>query len=191
MPPPEILSRLRQWRVWRWLALIGVAVCVQSITITPPATVKFVDAESGTPLPDLPVTAVWNLVATNLAGSLPSTILKVRHLETDRAGEINLGLAVTLHAPTLPFSVNLRQARFLPALYVVDERHEARRIANNPFDRQRPAPISVLSLQRSSINGTTVHLSRESRDVDMRFLFLSAIRQAEALCRQRWLCQED
>jgi hypothetical protein len=180
IPPSNVRSRVRWSPVQRWLGFIGLLACVQSITITPPVTVKFVDAGSRTPVPGLPVTAVWNLIATNPAGSTPSTILKVRHLQSDQAGEINLGL-----------TVNLRESRFLPALYVVDERYGARRIANDPFDRQRPAPISALSLQRSSIDGTTVHLSRESGDIDMRFLFLSESRRADEFCRQRWLCQED
>lgn len=193
MPSPDVRSRPRRSRLWRWSLIVGIVIGVQSVTITPPVTVRFVDAQSEAPLVRLPVTAVWNLVSTNLAGSLPSTTLKVRQLQTDQAGTIKLGPAVMLHAPTLPFSWNLRQARFLPALYVVDERYRARRIANIAYDPRQPAPLSVLSLQRTSINGTTVPLVRagESDDVDMRFMFLSDIRHADELCRQRWLCQED
>jgi hypothetical protein len=145
------------------------------------------------------VTAVWRLHFSHPGGSVPSSVLKVQRRATGLDGAVRVGLAVMLHAPNFPFGLNMRRASSLPTLYAVDERYEARLIANNPFDPERPAPLSVLSLQRTSIDGSTTALSLESQGDaevrrnrrDMRSIALSDLHQAETSCRRRWLCQED
>lgn len=171
---------------------------VQSITITPPIVVRYVDADSGAAIARLPVTVVWRLDAMHPAGSLPSAVLEVRRLTTDQDGDLRIGFAAMLHAPTFPFGPNYRRASSLPTLYVVDERYAARITANDAYDLKRTAPFSFLTLQRTSIDGATVVLSRESQETGaardhehMRHLALGEIHQAERGCLHRWLCQED
>lgn len=196
-PASNVHARWRRFR--SWLLTVGTVVAVQSITITPPITVRFVEAESGSPISQLPVTAVWRLDLTHPGGSVPSSVLKVQRLATGPDGAVRVGLALMLHAPNFPFGLNMRRASSLPKLYVVDERYEARLIANDPFDPERPAPFSVLSLQRTSINGSTTALSLELQGdaqvrrnrKHMRSIALSDLHQAEISCGRRWLCQED
>lgn len=193
---PSSLGHFSRWRrrVLRpWVVVASILVVVQSITITPPIVVRYVDADLGVPIASLPVTVVWRLDAGHLAGSLPSTVLKMRRLTTDPDGDVRIGLAVMLHAPNFPFGLNYRRASSLPTLYVVDQRYEARITANDPYDWKRPAPISVLSLQRTSVDGTTVALSSQMQgDADvLRSIARSALHRAETTCPRRWLCQED
>lgn len=194
--------RRSRWRSppW-WLVAIAVFVALQSVTVTLPVTVTYVDDAAGEAIEKLPVVAVWNLHATHVAGSLPSTVLKVSRLHTDQKGQVKLGLAVMIHAPVFPFGLDLRRASSLPAVYVVDERYGARVIADNAYDPQHPSPPSFLSLQLTSIDDATVRISAISateptgdarRDGErFRNLLLNDIHSADFLCGQRWLCQED
>lgn len=186
---------------WRWVAaVLGAALAIQSITITAPIDLSFVDADSRVPVVGLQMLAVWRLHAATAGGASASSVLKVQRLLTDSRGRVHVNATAMLHAPLVPFGFGVRDARTLPVLYVIDERNEPRQLGHDAFNLRDPPPRSFLSLQRTSIHGDTVLLRSIARATDElgrreiedhRDALRFNVDSAYAGCSKRWLCQGD
>jgi len=172
---------------------------LQSVTITFPIEVQFVDEDTGEPLAGLPVTAVWELDAVTLAGSHPTDAIGVREYVTDAQGRVRVEAAFMLHTPILPFDFLMRSPESLPALIVTDERVYPRAFTNDILSERERAPLSVFSFRRTSLDGDVLQLrSRESRprlgDASpeqakfLRKLLIWRVDQARAWCSEHRFC---
>lgn len=188
--------RRRRWLLW--LSAVAFFALVQSITVTPSIDARFVDETTGAPLADMPVTAVWQLESATPAGGMRTGALKVQHLSTNASGEIDVTSAVLVHWPVFPFGFGVRNATWMPALYVVTDQY-ANIVAGGSSISGEPHPWSLLLLQRSALNGATIRLQPDTvasdpvqqRDnVAYRSYLNYELYQAEQAC-QSMLCQKD
>lgn len=194
-------SRVPQRRRRRWWLIVPMGVLIAlAVTVTPPLDVKFVDARSGTPIRGLQIMAVWRLYSGSPAGPHEASVLKVERLTSADDGSVHLEFTALLHAPVFPLGFGFRDTGALPVLYVVDERYEPRRVGNDRFNISEPPPVSLLSLQRSSIDGDTVHVTLMSdvmdparrRDIeDARSVHGREVVQAVARCRKQLICSDS
>jgi hypothetical protein len=191
---------------WRWAALwlgpLLALLVLQSVTITFPIEVQFVDEDSGEPLADLPVTAVWELDAVTLAGSHPTDAIGVREYVTDAQGRVRVEAAFMLHTPILPFDFLMRSPESLPALIVTDERVYPRAFTNDIASERERAPLSVFSFRRSSLDGDMLRLptlasrppesAQQKRQIgDVRSGLEMDVSHARHWCRKHWFCHDD
>jgi hypothetical protein len=194
-------SRMTQRRRQRWWLIVPIGVLIAlAVTVTPSLDVTFVDARSGMPIGGLRVMALWHLHSGSAAGPQEAAVLRIERLTTAEDGSVHLGFAALLHAPVFPLGFGFRDTGALPVLYVVDERYEPRRVGNDRFNISEPPPISFLSLQRSSIDGDTVHVTFMSdvmdparrRDIEAaRSAHRREVDQAVARCRQALFCLDS
>jgi hypothetical protein len=194
-------SRVPQRRRRHWWLIIPIGVLIAlAITFTPPLDVRFVDARSGQPIGGLKVVAIWRLHSGSAAGPHEAAVLKIERLTSGDDGSVHLGFTALLHAPVFPLGFGFRETGALPVIYVVDERYEPRRVSNDRFNISEPPPVSFLSLQQSSIDGDTVHVTFMSdvmdpvrrRDIeDARSIHRREVVQAVARCRKGLICTDS
>lgn len=194
----------RSWgrRSAPWLAPLLALIIMQSVTITFPIDVQFVEEESGEPLAGLHVTALWLLDSVTLAGSNPADAIRVRDYVTDQQGRIRVERALMLHTPVLPFDLLTRSPDSLPSLIVTDERVYPRAFFNEADRQGEDAPISVFSLQRSSLDEDILRLptlarrppanrQQELAVKDTRRMLESEVDNARWWCSKHWFCHDD
>ncbi|HEX7013565.1 MAG TPA: hypothetical protein VF161_12495 [Steroidobacteraceae bacterium] len=197
--PAPLAKRSRWRRAALWLGPLLTLLVLQSVTITFPIEVQFVDEDSGEPLADLPVTAVWELDAVTLAGSHPTDAIGVREYVTDEQGRLRVEAAFMLHTPILPFDFLMRSPESLPALIVTDERVYPRAFTNDIANERERAPLSVFSFRRSSLDGDILPLRTRAIGPDadasspeqsefLRKLLLWRVDQARAWCSEHRFC---
>jgi hypothetical protein len=194
MEDDKPLRRRRRWFIALG-AIAGLAI-IQSVTFTPAVEVRYVEDATGAPIDGMTVTAVWRFYAVGLIDRLPTRVLKVQSVQTNSEGTAYVPPSLMFHPPVFPFSLSSRQIDALPVLFVNEARYRPH-AAVAGYEQREPS-ITLLTLQKTSIDETTVRLirlhsipsTREKADLDfVRREVDDKVDDALDYCRKSRLCQ--
>lgn len=194
----EDAERARRRRGWLiGLAVLGIPLIIQSVTITLPIRGRILDETSSRPVPHAAVTALWQFDVLTPHNVASGGTARFAETLTDDDGTFRIPMAFIVHMPLLPFSLQTRSDSNMPRIIVVAKDYFPYDAGNDVYGIHGPSHTAgALFLRTSSLEGqdhylTPLEVGRARGWTYDLSATSSALQQAAGACWMGHRCAKD